>query len=393
MKSSYGWPSGLAYYISCGLLYGAALLRSILLYYPLADTLPKTLVMLGVWLAAFLTEPALSRRWRWYFIAYLIIQTGLAFAMLFNPEPSDFFALLFCILSAQVMQHFKTRTGVLCIALFTPLTFFPVWQNAGLAIAIAESLIYIAANALLASYALASLRERGARSENLATMQELDKANRDLQAYAKKLEQLTVARERNRLARELHDSVTQSIFSMTLTTQSALLLLDRDSSRVKDQLARLEELAQSAMAEMQTLISELSPQKITEGGLAPALRKHIAERRLPESLSVSVEIEGSRSLTPAEEQGLFRMIQESLNNIVKHAAATQASLRVHLDRPCWIEIRDNGQGFDLGQAQQRGGVGLSSMRERAAEIGWTLQVITSPGSGTCIRLEKPEAEG
>lgn len=143
---------------------------------------------------------------------------------------------------------------------------------------------------------------------------------------------------------------------------------------------------------MQALISELRPEKVAEGGLAVALRRHLADRRLPESLAVSLEVEGDRPLGLAEEQGLFRIAQEALNNIVKHAQASEARIRLHLAEPFWMEIKDQGQGFDLQLAQTSGRVGLVSMRERAAEIGWHLQVITSPGAGTCIRVDKLTGE-
>ena len=258
--------------------------------------------------------------------------------------------------------------------------------------AIFLSSIYLAGNALLASYAFAARRAQAAHAQNQATMKELEEANRILQEYSRHIQQLAVARERNRLARELHDSVTQSIFSLTLATQSTLLLLKRDPDRVPDQLNRMAELAQNTLVEMQTLISELNPQKITEGGLASALRRHITERRLPVDLGISFDVIGDLPLKADEELGLFRIAQELLNNIVKHAAATQATLKLHLAEPVWMEIADNGQGFDPQLAHQGKGIGLSSMRERAEDIGWNLQIITSPGSGTCIRLEKTKVE-
>jgi signal transduction histidine kinase len=226
-------------------------------------------------------------------------------------------------------------------------------------------------------------------------MQQLQEANRQLQAYSKRLQRLAVARERHRLARELHDSVTQTIFSMTLTTQSAVLLLDRDPGRVGAQLDRLTQLAQGALSEMRVLISELRPEKVAEGGLVAVLRQHLADRPMPENLLVSLEVEGDplARLSPAEERGLFRIVQEALNNIVKHARASQACVRLRLAEPAWIEIQDQGQGFDLRQARNSGRVGLASMRERAAEIGWNLQITTSPGAGTHIRVEKKPPEG
>jgi signal transduction histidine kinase len=388
MKNPDNWPSGWAFYLCCGFLYGAALLRSTLLYYNLTDTLPLCLALLAVWLALFLSQPALSRRWPSYFFVYLLLQTGIAFRLLFNPEPSDFFALLFAILSAQIMQRFSPRAGAGLIALFTPLTLVGILSNSPLPVAIASTVIYIGGNALLGSYALAERRAREGRAQLEATMQELEQANRALQSYSRQVELLSVARERSRLARELHDSVTQSIFSMTLTTQTAKLLLERSPEQVGESLGHLNELAQGALAEMQTLIFELNPSRMVAGGLAAALRRHLAERRLPESLSVALESQGCLALSPAEERGLFRIVQESLNNVVKHAAAAHAVVRLHLEPPAWIEVQDDGRGFDLEPARRSGGLGLTSMGERAAEIGWNFNIITAPGAGTCIRLEK-----
>lgn len=258
--------------------------------------------------------------------------------------------------------------------------------------ATASSLVYMTAFALMASYTLASHRARAAIARNQAMLQELEEANRNLMAYSERMEQLTIARERSRLGRELHDSVTQSIFSLTLTSQSAMLLLERTPSRVGEQLSRMKELTEGALAEMQMLISKLSPSKITEGGLVVALRRHINETLLPDGQAVSLEVEGNLPLTPEEEQGLFRIIQESLNNIVKHAGASQATIRLHLTEPVWIVIEDNGRGFNLPQARNGDRVGLLSMGERAAEIGWNLQIFTSPGSGTNVHLDKSAHE-
>jgi signal transduction histidine kinase len=175
---------------------------------------------------------------------------------------------------------------------------------------------------------------------------------------------------------------------MTLTTQSALILLDRDSDRAEKRLERLKQLAQAAISEMQVLISELRPAKFVERGLAAALREHIAERQLPETLAITLEVDGSQLLTSNEEQNLFRIAQEAVNNIVKHSCASQACIRLHLAEPFWMEITDQGLGFDLQLAPSAGHVGLDSMKERAAEIGWNFQVLTSPTAGTRVRVDK-----
>ncbi len=395
MRRSDDWSSRWIFYLTASFLFGSAVLRSLLLFRD-SPVLSQVLGLLLTWLALFASEGALSRKWPPYFAIYVVLQTGIVVLLLSGPGVTDFFAVLFAILSMQMMQRLQPRQGALVIGLFAPLTAAPLVKTYGALQALIFALIYTALNAFLAAYALANRRAQAARAQNQGLMQQLQEANRQLQAYSEQLERLAVTRERHRLARELHDSVTQTIFSMTLTTQSAVLLLDRNPGRLTAQLDRLTQLAQSALAEMRVLISELRPEKVAEGGLAAALRRHLVDRPLPENLGVTLEVEGDplARLPPVEEQGLFRIVQEALNNIVKHAQASQACIRLHLaERPWWIEISDQGQGFDLQQAHNGGRVGLASMRERAAEIGWDLQITTSPGAGTRIRVDKRLPEG
>jgi len=252
-------------------------------------------------------------------------------------------------------------------------------------------LLYSASNVFYGLYARAIRRAETANTQNMTLAQELQAANHQLQAYAAQVEQLVVARERNRLARDLHDSVTQTVFSMTLTIQSAALLLKRDPGKVEAQLERLNLLARNALSEMQLLIAELKPEAVP-AGLAAALRSYLAGGHLPENLAVTLEVEGDQRLEAAEEQGLFHIVQEALNNVVKHAQASTAHVRLYLADPFWIEIEDQGRGFDLQKGRRSGRVGLASMGERAAEIGWELHIETSPGSGTKIRVEKLSQE-
>jgi signal transduction histidine kinase len=374
-------------YLTAGLLFGSALLR--LLFNDLNSPIlrPRS-GLLAAWLILFAIEAALSRRWPAWFPIYLASQTTLILVLLFQPLPSDYFAILFGVHSMQIMQRFSPARGAACLGLFTALTAAPLVNHYGASRGIAFALVYTALDVFLAFYALAARRAQEARDQNQTLAQELLEANRQLQAYSARLEKLAATRERHHLARELHDSVTQTIFSMTLTTQSAMMLMERDPGRVKAQLDRLNELAGSTLAEMQTLIAKLRPEQLTAGGLAAAIRRHLAERRFPDGLSVLLEVEGDGPLERAEELGLFRIVQEALNNIAKHARTSQARLGLHLAEPFWIEIEDQGQGFDLRQPRNSGQVGLVSMSERAAEIGWDLRITTSPGGGTRIRVEK-----
>jgi signal transduction histidine kinase len=178
--------------------------------------------------------------------------------------------------------------------------------------------------AILQRFSRAIRRAQHAHTQNQRLAQELEEANQKLQNYTTQLEQLAVARERNRLARDLHDSVTQTVFSMTLTTQSAVLLLERDPDKVEVQLERLSQLARSALAEMQLLITELKPSETTRGGLAATLKRYLASERFSDGLSISLDVQGERSLRPSEEQSLS-YCPGALNNIVKRAGNECAS--------------------------------------------------------------------
>jgi signal transduction histidine kinase len=390
MRRPFTWRPEWVFYLCVGLLFGATFFRAMLHYATIPDALVRSLLLLLVWLLLLLSQPMVSRRWQGYFPLYLFIQSSITFVLLFNPDPPDFFALLYAILSAQVVVNFRPRLAIFCIVLFAVLTFVPVLRVMSPGMAAGTTLVYAASNALLAAYVMVNLRTRAVRLQNQATNLELQEANRKLREYSSLVSEITAARERNRLARDLHDSVTQSIFSMTLAVQSTLLLLERDPKRVGEQLSHIGDLAQSAQVELQTLITELNPQKSPEVHLAQALARHIKERSFPEGLEVSLDVEGESHFEVAEEQGLFRIAQESLNNIVKHAGATRANIRLHLAEPFWMEIQDNGKGFTLQQGLAGGGVGLTGMQERGAEIGWALKINTAPGMGTCIRLEKSQ---
>jgi signal transduction histidine kinase len=388
-RQSNKWIYQSIYYLATGLIYAAILLRSILLYQG-SPYLGQVVGLLLCFLFLFLLEILLTNYLGRWFHLYLAIQALLVCLLIYglNAEQYDYFSILFGILGMQTMQRLNYRLGIIWIGVFLVLLGYFYIRFEGALEGSIRLLLFGSVIIYLSAYTLATRRAQMANSHNQSLMDQIQKANLQLEAHSNTRKQLGVAHERQRLRRELHDSVTQTIFSMTLTTQSALLLLERDPSRVGIQLDRLNHLAQSALAEMHTLISELRPEYHVESGLAVELRRHIEQRHIPDSLSVSLEVDGDQTLSASEELGLLRIAQEALNNIIKHAQASRAWLRLHLAEPCWIEIEDNGVGFNLEQIQGSGQLGLVSMRERSAEINWELSIQSTPGSGTRIRVEK-----
>jgi PAS domain S-box-containing protein len=203
--------------------------------------------------------------------------------------------------------------------------------------------------------------------------------------------ELASSQERAHLARELHDSVTQALFSMTLVTRTTELLVDRDAAKAKDQLATLRDLQREALAEMRALIFELRPGNLEQDGLLPALKTHTAALQGRIGLPVVVTSDLQDRLPLNVEEVLYRISQEALHNIVKHAAARQVTLSIdRVKSGVRLRIADDGKGFDQSSVPD-GHLGLAGMRARAEKIGATMAVSSTPGSGTTIEVFLPDA--
>jgi signal transduction histidine kinase len=201
-------------------------------------------------------------------------------------------------------------------------------------------------------------------------------------------EQLAVMKERERLARELHDSVTQSLYSLTLFAEAGRdLAKDGELERVESYLTRLGEIAQQALKEMRLLVYQLRPLALQREGLVGALQQRLdaVEGRI--GVKARLLTEGLVELPAPVEEGLYRIAQEALNNALKHAAATLVTVYIRTeDERVELEVVDDGQGFDPDAVSDRGGMGLASMRERAEKLGGSLTVLSAPGEGTRVKV-------
>jgi len=201
-------------------------------------------------------------------------------------------------------------------------------------------------------------------------------------------EQLAVMEERERLARDLHDSVTQSLYCLTLFAEAGRRLIRTgDLERAESYLARLAETAQDALKEMRLLVYELRPPALEREGLVGAIQQRLGavERRAGVKAHLLVD-DMVRLPMPVEEE-LYRIAQEALNNALKHAAATSVTVCIHVaDGQVELEVVDDGTGFDPATAGNGGGMGLVSMRKRAEKLGGALQVVSAPGQGTRVSV-------
>jgi len=367
-------------------MFSASTLRAYVTFQD-SDLLGRVLLLLALWLLLFVCNALLSHRLSWSTAIFLTAEAAVILCLLLITD-EDFFAFLFGLIGMQAMQCYSPRVVASLIFLFAVLIFLIFLERIGWLQALALTLIYSTLGAFMAAY-IWSIRQAGAiQEQQYALLRQLQGANQQLEFHAHQQKQLITIRERQRLARELHDSVTQTIFSMTLTIQSTLLLLERNRNKVSGQLDRLDQLAQSAQAEMRTLILHLAPASVTGGDFVNALQRHLEDRRRLDNLDVIVVVQGDQPFEPVEEVNLFRIAQEALNNVVKHAGVEQAIIRLHCTELPWMEIEDHGAGFDPLRITAEGRMGLAGMHERATEIGWIMRVTSNPGSGSCIRVEK-----
>jgi PAS domain S-box-containing protein len=209
------------------------------------------------------------------------------------------------------------------------------------------------------------------------------------------VQQTAIREERSRLARELHDSVTQSLYSLALLAEGwRLAANDERRDQVAAQFARLGAIAQQSLREMRLLIHQLRVPEIHREGLIRTLQRRLdaVESRL--GIDARLRVDGELKLPEVAEEQLYWIIQEALNNALKHAgaAAVIVSLRAvspsacaHADLRLEAEVHDNGSGFNL--ATQAAGFGIESMRERAEQLGATLTIHTAPGAGSRVRIE------
>ncbi|MFI8964853.1 GAF domain-containing sensor histidine kinase [Streptomyces sp. NPDC053493] len=203
--------------------------------------------------------------------------------------------------------------------------------------------------------------------------------------------ELTIAEERSRLAHELHDAVSQKLFSLRLTAQAAAALVDRDPARAKGELQQVAELAAEAADELRAAVVELRPAALDEDGLVHTLRTQIQVLDRAHTARVTFDSPGIRALPAAQEEAVLRVAQEALHNALRHSGAQHVTVTLaRSGQGARLTVADDGKGFDPATVRRAGRhLGLVSMRDRAGGVGGRLTVTSAPGRGTTIEMEVP----
>lgn len=208
-------------------------------------------------------------------------------------------------------------------------------------------------------------------------------------ARTEQLKFTAIIEERQRLARELHDAVSQQLFAISMTATAVKRTLDKDFERAKRQVELIEEMASVAQSEMRALLLHLRPVHLEGKRLAQALETLLDELRQKVPMEITLDMEPTMVLLPEVEDHLFRIVQEALSNTLRHAKASRFDIALHrYHQQLQLTMQDNGVGFDMEEKKQTS-YGLLTMEERVIEMGGTMDLRSAPGEGTYIEIWVP----
>ncbi|KRE48815.1 sensor histidine kinase [Paenibacillus sp. Soil522] len=207
--------------------------------------------------------------------------------------------------------------------------------------------------------------------------------------WTEKVKFTAVIEERQRLARELHDAVSQQLFAISMTATAVSRTIERDWERAKHQVQLIEEMAAVAQSEMRALLLHLRPVHLDGKNLGQALTVLVDELKQKVPMTITLEVDDTIVLPPNAEDHLFRIAQEALSNTLRHSKADSMVIKlIRVGSQVHMSVQDNGIGFDL-EAKKKTSYGLLTMEERINELGGSLQMISKPGEGTVIHIWVP----
>ena len=230
--------------------------------------------------------------------------------------------------------------------------------------------------------------EDAAGDEITEFSQRLNNMAKQLQSLLRRRQDMAVSEERNRLARDLHDSAKQQALAASLELGTAITLYDRDPGEAKKHLLEADGLVDAVRKELTNLVHELRPQEMDGQDFSEVLKEYAMDWSQRSGVELNFNIEGNQELPLEARETLFRIAQEALANIARHSAANRTDFSlVYEAGVAQLTIQDDGIGFE--PQAQHGGIGLYSMRERAEALDGSFIVKSAPGQGTRIQVSLP----
>jgi signal transduction histidine kinase len=334
-------------------------------------------------------QARMKSRWRRYVSDSLLALGGvslitsvIAVAYLYPRIPTIAFVYLLLVLALASTRglYAAILTSLLAFLCFDFFFFPPPYTFLVVKAEDLLTLVVFLTTAIITGQLASALRRRVEQGKS---------RERELRLLYEQAQELASLQERQRLARELHDSVSQALYGIGLGAYTAREALESDPEQAMASIDYVLALAQAGLAEMRALIFELRPESLEIEGLVAALTKQVAVLRARYKLTVEADLGEEPNLSMEMKHALYRIAQEALHNIVKHARASMVALRLAGQaNEIIFEVRDNGRGFDLTDPFP-GHLGLRSMHERVTKMGGTLTIESAPGQGTCVGVRMP----
>jgi signal transduction histidine kinase len=328
-----------------------------------------------------------SARWRIHL--YLGIQGALVAAVMLLLPGWTMFPTLFCLLSVQAILLLSVNPGIIWPAIYVLVTAILFAYSFNLQEGLVAVALYGGINAFFASYASALLRANAARRESQSLLEELQEAHGQLQEYALRVEEMAVLEERNRLAREMHDTLGHRLTVASVQLEAAERLCPTDAERAEGLVSTVREQVREALAELRATVATLRSPIEADLQLRSALRRLMDQFETVTGLTINrVLPEELPPLPNSHRQAIYRAAQEGLTNVQKHARASQVWLVLTIgDEAVTLLLGDDGKGASSGSG--RGGFGLQGLRERAEQLGGEVHLDPRQGGGTQLSFRLP----
>lgn len=338
------------------------------------------------------------RRRRWV-LAYLLFQGLLAFSIGYLTQLEGLIIGLHLALvgeSAGILWPDR-RALALAVTFYIVLLVLNIITVWGVDVLLEMGLVLVLLLAFVLVYVILYNRQVQAREDAQALLQELEEAHRQLKEYADQVEELTISQERQRMARELHDTLAQGLAGLILQLEAVDSHLEAgNQARAQAVVQQAMQRARTTLHEARSAIQALRPAALEQGNLVEALGDEVEQFSATAGIQATFEVVGAPpGVAPETSLDILRIVQEALSNTARHAQASHVRVRLATGGPgLQVVIKDDGLGFDPAKGLERPGCfGLAGMRERAERIGGTLQVESQAGRGTSIVLSVEGGEG
>ena len=323
---------------------------------------------------------------------YLATQTIIIISLLVLPPHHIYVLILFFILSAESTMLMPNRTGFLWLLIFTIITTFTILFLEGRSAALYNVPIYAGGYLFFGVFAASTARAEAARMKSQTLLQDLREAHLKLQAYAAQAEELAVAEERNRLAREMHDTLGHRLTVAIVQLEGASRLVEDDPIRTREMLATVKEQMRAALSELRGTVATLREPLETDLSLSSALKR--LGDNFQDATGINVKMAFTHKLPElpdAYRVALYRAAQEGLTNVQRHAQAKHVHISLLLDDDDGIQLYIRDDGIGLPEGAEKMGFGLLGIQERATHLNGTMRLEANPkgGSQICLCLPLP----